>query len=278
MRFSLLRTAWLWAHGAVALAFAWQVMTPLLVVQSAALSLVILLLGHTVGLHRGIIHRAYTMPTWLRRVFALLFVLVGMGGPLAWMRVHAQRDHWQNRTDGPRWFLYKHGLLRDFWWNLHCTPAPDAAQRLPHADENDRWLAFLQQTWMLWVLASHGALYLAGGWPLVVLGGAARVFLGCVGHWFVGYACHKAGPQPHVVPGAAESGRNWWILGVLALGEGFHNNHHAFPRSARMGHAWYELDLGWLTIRGLHTLGLVSDVRTPPARAARAPRTSRAAD
>ena len=62
--------------------------------------------------------------------------------------------------------------------------------------------------------------------------------------------------------------RNNWLVGILALGEGWHNNHHRVPTSARHGLAWYELDLSYLCIRGLALSGLVWDVKEPPALAA----------
>jgi stearoyl-CoA desaturase (delta-9 desaturase) len=88
----------------------------------------------------------------------------------------------------------------------------------------------------------------------------ARTAVGIVGHWFVGYAAHTWGERRFVVPGAKESGTNLWILGVLSFGEGFHNNHHAFPTSARMGLRTRELDLGWAVVWLLERLRLVRDV------------------
>lgn len=88
----------------------------------------------------------------------------------------------------------------------------------------------------------------------------ARTAAGIVGHWFIGYATHAWGERRFEIPGATESGTNIWLLGVLSFGEGFHNNHHALPRSARMGIRARELDLGWLVIRALEALGLVRGV------------------
>jgi stearoyl-CoA desaturase (delta-9 desaturase) len=81
-----------------------------------------------------------------------------------------------------------------------------------------------------------------------------------LGHWFVGYRAHKHGHVRYALDGSAEMGRNLTLLGVLSFGEGFHNNHHASPGSARMGEARYELDLGWYTLLALERLGLVHDL------------------
>jgi stearoyl-CoA desaturase (delta-9 desaturase) len=89
----------------------------------------------------------------------------------------------------------------------------------------------------------------------------ARTAASIVGHWFVGYAAHAWGERRFLINGATESGTNVWLLGVLAFGEGFHNNHHAYPGSARMGIRRHELDLGWVVIYALEQLRLVCDVR-----------------
>ena len=91
-----------------------------------------------------------------------------------------------------------------------------------------------------------------------------RTALGVLGHWFIGYAAHRWGTQRFVIAGAPESGTNVWLLGVRSFGEGFHNNHHRYPASARMGLRWYELDLGYGVIRVLAALGLARDVLREP--------------
>jgi stearoyl-CoA desaturase (delta-9 desaturase) len=88
-----------------------------------------------------------------------------------------------------------------------------------------------------------------------------RTALGFLGHWFIGYAAHRWGTRRFVIAGATESGTNVWLLGVLSFGEGFHNNHHRYPASSRMGLRWYELDLGYGAIRVLAALRLVDGVQ-----------------
>lgn len=228
----------------------------------ASLAGLTLLLGHSVGLHRGIIHRAYRTSRPLRNVLAYLFVLTGMGGPLSWIRVHTIRDHHQNRRGGPALYAYDHGMLRDYHWNLHARVVDerDPLSRLPPELERDPWLGFLERTWPMHTALVAAGLFLLGGWPYVIVGVCARVSLSLLGHWFVGFVAHKVGYLRYRIEDAGEEGRNCYFLGLLSFGEGFHNNHHAYPRSARMGHAWYELDLGWLAIRALRALGLVWDV------------------
>ncbi|HWO24539.1 MAG TPA: acyl-CoA desaturase [Kofleriaceae bacterium] len=263
VRFDLGKTLWLWGMAIPGLVVGIPAMTTTTLTVSLALAFLTLCVGHSVGLHRGIIHRTYEAHRMVRGALAYVGVLSGLGGPLSWARVHATRDLWQNRADCPRYFAYDHSLARDFLWNLHLRfePADDRAdERLPPDVLSDRWLGFLERTWPLHVLLlSVGVLAVLGPGGVAVCI-CARTAASIVGHWFVGYAAHAWGEQRHVVAGAKESGTNVWLLGVLSFGEGFHNNHHAFPRSARMGMRRAELDLGWLVIWTLERLGLVRAV------------------
>jgi len=269
------RALWLWGHLAVTLVAALPALTPARTGTALALAGLSLCLGHSVGLHRGWIHGSYEAPLALRRGLAWLFVLSGLGGPLAWARLHAARDHWQNRADCPRYFAYGHSLARDFVWNLHLRFRPadrQAEARLPRAVLEDPWLRFLERTWPMHVAALGVLLFLVDGPGAVAVCLCARTAAGILGHWFIGYAAHRWGERRFVVPGARESGTNVWLLGLVSFGEGFHNNHHAFPRSARMGLRPWELDLGWLALRAFRRLGWVTTLRESSA----APRPPRA--
>ena len=134
------------------------------------------LFGHTVGLHRGVIHQTFAMPRALRNALVWVFVLTGLGGPLSWIRAHNQRDHWQNRLDAPAWFRYDHGRWRDAWWNLH-TVFEEPVEHVPETERSDPWLQHLERTWWLHNLALFGALLVLGGWQHLVIGGLLRVWL-----------------------------------------------------------------------------------------------------
>lgn len=191
---------------------------------------------------------------------ALDLRLTGLGGPLTWARIHAVRDYWQNRLDCPPYFAYRHSPLRDFWWNLHLSfvPADPRADAKLHPDVlRDPWLRFLEATWPLHTAALAGILYVTLGSEAVAVCVCGRVAGGILGHWAVGYASHAWGRRSHAIPGAAETGTNNWALGVMSFGEGFHNTHHAFPDSPRMGRGRLELDLGWLSLKLMRRLGWV---------------------
>jgi len=236
---------------------------------SAALLVVTLCAGHSVGLHRGIIHGSYRCSKLLRGFLVYLFVHTGIGGPLSWIRLHRVRDHYQNAPRCPRFFRYEHSAIRDYFWNLHLrfTPRDASLFAISEEDENDAWLSFLERTWPLHVIALGVALWLTCGPGVAVVCVPLRVAISVMGHWYIGFEAHKSGPTRYVLEGSAEMGKNLPLLGIVSFGEGFHNNHHANPSSARMGEGRCELDLGWYLILALERLGLVKDVqatgRTP---------------
>ena len=136
----------------------------------------------------------------------------------------------------------------------------------------ERSLTIVSNLYPLWVTNSLLLPAALGGlitrtwagaiWGLV-WGGLARVFL--VHHitWSVNSVCHLWGTRPFE---SHDLSRNNAIFGLLALGEGWHNNHHAFPTSARHGLRWWEIDLTYWVIRGLALVGLARRVRVPNAR------------
>jgi len=262
VRLSPRKVAWLLASGIPGLWWGGAALSVETVAVAAGLGFGTFLFGHTVGLHRGVLHRAFRMHQGTRRLLTWLFVLTGLGGPLTWISAHDQRDHWQNRLDAPDWFRMEHGLVRDGAFTL--LTRYDQPQRFGDVgDLADPWLRWLERTWWAHNVLLVGVLWGVGGWEHAVVGGPLRIFLAQLLHWWVGYEAHARGELRHPIPGAVEQGRNRWLLGVLSLGEGFHNNHHAFPNSARIGHRAWELDLGWWVIRALEAMGLAWDVVRP---------------
>ena len=262
VRFDWGKSLWLWSMLLMGVVFGLPALSVPLTLASLGLAFLTLCLGHSVGLHRGVIHATYRAGPVTRAVLLELFVLTGLGGPLSWARLHAVRDLFQNERDCPRYFGYRHSMARDFWWNLHLGFLPRDPKRfearLPTGLFDDPWLRFLERSWPLHVLALALAVGALFGPEAVAAGVCLRTAAGILGHWAVGYASHVWGERRFAIEGAAESGTNGWMLGVLSFGEGFHNNHHAFPHSARMGMRWYELDLGWFALRALEALGLVN--------------------
>ena len=114
-------------------------------------------------------------------------------------------------------------------------------------------------------------LFAFGGWSWFVWGVAARVSASVTGHWLVGFFAHNEGPMRWQVADAGVQGRDVPIAALLSMGESWHNNHHAFPGSARIGLGDDQPDPGWWLICGSKRVGLVWNVQTPqtlPARRA----------
>jgi stearoyl-CoA desaturase (delta-9 desaturase) len=135
----------------------------------------------------------------------------------------------------------------------------------------DRFYQAVERTWMLQQLPWALLLFGIGGIGWVVWGICARVTISVTGHWLVGYYAHREGQQNWIVQGAGVQGHNIRIAGLISMGESWHNNHHAWPGSARLGLHPGEVDLGWWLILGFRKLGWASRIVTPevmPHRAA----------
>ena len=262
IRFSPKKVIWLYMTLIPALIFTWSSLSMNWIVLSILLTFLTACLGHSVGLHRGIIHKSYKASRWLRNILAYLFVQTGLGGPLSWLKLHYIRDYWQNQNTAPAYFLYEHSLVRDYFWNLHLTYVPDdlTPYDIPEEDLKDPWLNWLEKTWYLHVLGFAALIWSTLGFEAMIVLVFLRVSLIQLGHWYIGYVSHKHGYEEYEIDDAAEGGFNNWALGVLSFGEGFHNNHHARPSSARLSSYWYELDMGWYAIRLLEGLGLIHSV------------------
>jgi fatty-acid desaturase len=230
-------------------------------VFTALSALVILAIGHSAGLHRGVIHGAYRMGARTERVVVYLAILSGIGGPLGMMRMHNTRDRHQNRPAAPDYYTFAHSALQDASWYLFHEHTGEPAPIDP-AREADPWYRFLERTWRWQQLPWAIVLFAVGGLPWVVWGVGVRTAVCVLGHWYVNQAAHTRGYRRWRMPGSGEEGRNHLVWGALAMGEGWHNNHHAWPDSARFGVAAWELDPGWWVVCGLRRLGLVWDVKT----------------
>ena len=234
------------------------------VILNIALVFLTVGIGHSVGLHRGIIHKSYVTSKSFRNLSLYLFVLTGLGSPLNWIKQHYLRDYWQNRKDCPTYFRYQHSLLTDFWWNLHLTFTPNNIERynIPKEDLQDIFIIWLHKTWYLNYGFFMLIIYLLFGLNTMLLATCFRTSMIIIGHWYIGYASHKYGYSRHKISGADESGYNDVLLGLISFGEGFHNNHHAYPSSAKFSSKWYEIDFGWMLAWLLSKFKIIKEVNT----------------
>jgi fatty-acid desaturase len=222
-------------------------------------------LGHSLGMHRRLIHRSYDCPLWLERLFVYLGTLVGMAGPYGMIRQHDIRDWAQRKAGCHPYLAHRSSILRDGWWQLHCElelARPPALVIERHV-RDDRFYQLVERTWMAQQLPWAILFYAVGGVPWLVWGIAVRVAASVTGHWLVGYFAHNRGPCSWHIEGAGVQGYNVSYCGLITMGEAWHNNHHAFPSSARLGLRAGEVDPGWWVLRMLRSVGLVWGIKTP---------------
>ena len=232
------------------------------------LSAVTLCAGHSVGMHRRLIHNSFACPLWLEYAMVELGVLVGMAGPIGMIRQHDLRDWAQRQPVCHDYLCHRRGFWRDAWWQLHCDIEMERGPRfeLEPRIRHDQFYAWMERTWMWHQLPLAIVLFLIGGWGWVVWGVALRVSVCVTGHWLIGHYAHREGkrrPMTWRVRGASVQGRDVPIAALLSMGESWHNNHHAFPGSARIGLAPNQPDPGWWLILALKRLGLAWNIVTP---------------
>lgn len=265
VRYAPVKSLWFFGMATAALVggattFTWQAFALFLVTTG-----VVLLLGHSLGSHRKLIHDSYQCPKWLEYTLVYCGVQVGLAGPLGLLRQHELRDYAQRLPDCHDYLRHGRPFWIDAWWQLHCEMRLTDA---PHTEiepriANDRFYQFLERTWMAQQLPWALLFYLLGGWGFVFWGVCARVTAGVFGHWLIGYFAHNHGPMRYEVNGAAVQGHNIRFTSILTMGECWHNNHHAYPGSARLGLHAGEWDPGWWTLVALQKAGLVWNVRLP---------------
>lgn len=230
-----------------------------------ALSAFTLCTGHSVGFHRRLVHRSFKCPKWLERLLVWSGAMVGMGGPLWTIRTHDTRDWAQRQPHCHDYLAHRHGLLKDGWWNLHCRLVLDHPPGFDPGPGigDDPFYRFLERSWMLHQLALAVVLYWIGGLPWVAWGVFVRVAACTTMHWFISYFAHTRGPQSWTVDGAGVQAHDVPIAAIPTMGESWHNNHHAFPASARHGLYPGQPDPGYRFIQLLEAVGLAWDVQTP---------------
>jgi stearoyl-CoA desaturase (delta-9 desaturase) len=241
--------------------------------------------GVTVGYHRLFTHKSFETTKPMKFVFAALGAMAFEGPVLKWVAMHRRHHQHSDRADDPH-SPHHHGSgLRGLLagaWHAHVgwVFGPDPADLPRYAGDlaKERVLRVVSRTWLLWAAVGLLIPALLGGlltlsWAGALLGliwgGLARVFLVHHVTWSVNSVCHLWGTRPFA---SRDQSRNNAVFGVLALGEGWHNNHHAFPTSARHGLRWWEFDASYWLIRGLAAVGLAWKVRVPAADAVSAKR------
>jgi fatty-acid desaturase len=242
------------------LTFSWDVLA--LFIMTSAITICA---GHSVGMHRLLIHKSFETPKWLEYFLVYLGTLVGMAGPFGMIAAHDIRDWAQRQTECHDLYAHRRGFFQDAWWQMHCIVKLDHPPRFVIEPEiaDDRVYQFIEKYWMLQQLPWAILFYAIGGLPWVIWGIALRVTVSLTGHWLIGHFAHRRGHQGWVVDGVAVQGYNIPYVSLLTFGESHHGNHHAFPGSAKLGVENGQIDPGWWLIKTLEFMGLAKSVMEP---------------
>jgi sn-2 palmitoyl-lipid 9-desaturase len=224
-------------------------------------------IGICLGYHRLLTHRSFRVPKLLEYTFGFLGALALQGGPIFWVAGHRLHHAFTEDVDKD-----PYSARRGFWWShilwvlypraeffdteTYRKSAPDLAR--------DPFYTWLDRYFLLLQLPLGVLLYALGGWSFVVYGVFVRVVLLWHTTWLINSATHLVGNRTFETE---DGSRNLWWAALLAFGEGWHNNHHAYPNVAKAGWKWWQVDVTWWAIQALKTLGLAQKVVMPPLQA-----------
>jgi stearoyl-CoA desaturase (delta-9 desaturase) len=216
--------------------------------------------GISMGYHRLHTHRSYQVPLALEYFFAVCGTLTLEGGPIFWVathRIHHQKSDQPGDPHSPRdgaWWAHMGWLLvgksEHSDTPLMSKYAPDLAKR--------RFYVWLDEYHWVPMILLAVLLFAIGGVRFVLWGICLRVVVGLHSTWLINSATHMWGSRRFET---RDDSRNNWLIALITSGEGWHNNHHAHPTSARHGLTWYEFDLSWAQIKILKILGIAKSVR-----------------
>jgi len=217
-------------------------------------------LGIGMGYHRLLTHRGYKTPRWMEYFLTICGTLALEGGPIAWVathRVHHQNTDKEGDPHSPR----DGGLWAHMGWILTGQAMhSNAKELLPYVpdlrkDKFHVWITKLH--WVPLTMLGIG-IFVIGGWSCLLWGIFLRTVVGLHATWLVNSATHMWGSRRFLTDDTSKN--SLWVA-LLTFGEGWHNNHHAVPQSARHGIAWYEIDMNWYGICALQALGLAHDIK-----------------
>jgi stearoyl-CoA desaturase (delta-9 desaturase) len=223
-------------------------------------------LGIGMGYHRLLTHRGYRSPKWVEYFLTVCGTLALEGGPIFWVGIHRIHHQLTDRPGDP------HSPRDGKWWShmgwvlmgrsLHQnTQDHDLTAYVPDL-RKDRFYVLLSKWHWVPLVVLAVALYLFGGWNYVLWGIFLRTTVGLHATWLVNSATHLWGSQRFAT---GDDSRNNLLVALMTFGEGWHNNHHAHPSSARHGLKWWEIDMNWYGIRVLRLLGLATQIKLPRA-------------
>ena len=243
--------------------FSWQRLLVMAIIYVLAINV-----GIGMCYHRLLTHRGYQVPKWLEYLMSICATLSLEGGPIFWVsthRVHHQLSDQEGDPHTPReggWWAHAGWIF--FGESLHAQT--EALSRYSPDLGRDRFHVWLSKYHWLPIMVSAVLLfaggYIWGGWvngiAMVLWGAVLRVTLGLHATWLVNSATHMWGKRRFET---RDDSRNSWWVALLTGGEGWHNNHHAHPVSARHGLRWYEVDPNFYGIWLLAKVGLARKIQ-----------------
>ena len=235
--------------------FSWQNLAAMLVGNWIVGSL-----GVGLGWHRLLTHRGFKASKWLEYTLSIFATMSVQDPPNNWIATHRMHHAFTDTDKDP------HSIKPGFWWAqigwIIWGTAQDhdatTLQRFIPDLLKDKWHTVISRYFYVPIIVSALILFAIGGWTMVVWGVFARVVVGWHTTWFVNSLAHIYGPRPY---DTGDNSTNNWFVAILTFGEGWHNNHHMSPTSARHGIEWYQFDMNWIAICVLEKLGWARDIR-----------------
>jgi stearoyl-CoA desaturase (delta-9 desaturase) len=235
--------------------FSWRALLVTILLYWASVGL-----GISMGYHRLHTHRSYKLPRALEYFLAFCGTLSLEGGPIFWVATHRIHHQYSDKPGDP------HSPRDGAWWShigwllvgeskhndtkLMSKYAPDLAR--------DPFYATLNTYHWIPIVVVSALLLIFGGLPMLLWATCMRLTFGLHATWTVNSITHLWGTRRFQT---RDDSRNNVLIALITFGEGWHNNHHAHPTSARHGLAWYEIDFSWIQISILKFFGIAKAVR-----------------
>jgi len=229
---------------------------------AAVVSYVTVALGISLSFHRNLTHRSLRLFKPFEYLFAIFGTLALQGDPIRWVAVHRKHHAHADKDGDPHSIRGGFRWAHVDWIYRHNIALPSDEEMLHFAPDlyAEPFYRVLQYINIPLQIALGVGLFLLGGWSWVVLGIFVRLTLSYHSTWLVNSASHMLGYRTYQT---ADQSTNCWWVAAISWGEGWHNNHHAFPFSARHGLRWFEIDVTWWHVKILAFLRLADQVKIP---------------
>lgn len=217
-------------------------------------------LGVGLGYHRLLTHRSFKSPKWLEYTLTVFASMALQNEAYKWVATHRMHHQFTETDKDP------HSTKPGFWWAHIGWIFKGTAQDHDEATLKkyvpdllkDSGQQLIARLFYVPIILSAIILFLIGGWGMVLWGVVVRTIFGWHTTWFVNSLSHLYGKRRYET---TDDSTNNWFVAILTFGEGWHNNHHAFPTSARHGFVWYEFDQNWITIQIFKRIGWAKQIR-----------------